>query len=68
MAGFLQDDEKRCIVCDEIIKKTAKKCRWCKEWLEGDNCSNAFKILTAEMTQGKHNSQEGMSDIPCDNV
>lgn len=27
-------DEKRCPYCDEIIKKSAKKCRFCGEWLE----------------------------------
>ena len=31
-AGMRQD-EKKCPYCDEIIKKAAKKCRWCMEWL-----------------------------------
>ena len=26
-------DEKKCPYCDEVIKKAAKKCRWCMEWL-----------------------------------
>jgi len=29
----MRSDEKKCPYCDEIIKKAAKKCRWCMEWL-----------------------------------
>ena len=29
----MRKDEKKCPYCDEIIKKAAKKCRWCMEWL-----------------------------------
>jgi len=29
----MREDEKKCPYCDEIIKKAAKKCRFCMEWL-----------------------------------
>ena len=32
-ATGMREDEKKCPYCDEIIKKAAKKCRFCMEWL-----------------------------------
>ena len=32
--GMLQDDQKLCLACAEIIKEEALKCKWCGEWME----------------------------------
>ena len=34
------DDEKFCPHCNAIIKKTAKKCRFCNNWLDENNGGN----------------------------
>ena len=32
------DETKPCPYCGEPIQKVARKCKWCGEWLDEDNC------------------------------
>lgn len=40
----MEQDTKKCPYCEEVIKSTAKKCRFCGEWLDGSTPQNPVSI------------------------